>query len=84
MWFPGFADFMKVNEIKTGAVYLSLGDKEEKARNPVMATVGDRIRGAYSLLSEKGVKCVLEWNEGNHFKDFDVRTAKAFSRVIKD
>lgn len=84
VWFPGFADFMKENEIKTGAVYLSLGDREEKARDPVLATVGDRIREAHALLSEQGVKCVLEWNEGNHFKDFDVRTAKAFSRVIKD
>lgn len=84
VWFPGFAEFMKKNEIKTGAVYLSLGDKEEKARNPVMTTVGDRIRKAHALLGEQGVKCVLEWNEGNHFKDFDVRTAKAFSWVIKD
>ncbi len=84
VWFPGFTDFMKENGIKTGAVYLSLGDKEEKTRNPVMATVGDRIREAYSLLSERGVKCVLEWNEGNHFKDFDLRTAKAFSQIIKD
>ena len=84
VWFPGFADFMKENDILTGAVYLSLGDKEERARNPVMATVGDRIREAYARLSEQSVKCVLEWNEGNHFKDFDVRTAKAFSWVIKD
>ena len=84
MWFPGFADYMNENEIKTGAVYLSLGDKEEKARNPVMATVGDRIREAHSLLSERGVKCVLEWNEGNHFKDADARTAKAFAWLIKD
>ena len=37
VWFPGFAEFMKENEIRTGAVYLSLGDREEKARNPVMA-----------------------------------------------
>ena len=84
VWFPGFADFMRENEIKTHAVYLSLGDREEKTRNPVMATVGDRIRETYALLSERGVKCTLEWNEGNHFKDFDVRTAKAFSWVIKD
>ncbi|MBR6837831.1 MAG: esterase, partial [Oscillospiraceae bacterium] len=60
-----------------------LGDKEEKTRNPVLATVGDRIREASSLLSEHGVKCVLEWNKGNHFKDADVRTAKAFSWVIR-
>ena len=84
MWFPGFTDYMKDHEIRTGAVYLSLGDKEEKARNPIMATVGDRIRDTYSLLSEHGVRSVLEWNEGNHFKDADVRTAKAFSWVIKD
>ena len=84
VWFPGFADFMKENEIKTGAVYLSLGDKEEKARNPVMATVGDRIRKAHALLLKRGVNCVLEWNEGNHFKDADVRTAKAFAWVIKN
>ena len=84
VWFPGFSDYMKEHEISTGAVYLSLGDREEKTRNPVMSTVGDRIREAYALLSERGVKCVLEWNEGNHFKDADVRTAKAFSWVIKN
>ena len=84
VWFPGFTDYMKKNEIKTGAVYLSLGDKEEKARNSVMATVGDRVRDTYSLLSARGVKCVLEWNEGNHFKEADVRTAKAFSWVMQN
>ncbi|MBQ6420863.1 MAG: esterase [Clostridia bacterium] len=82
VWFPGFTDYMKENAIKTGAVYLSLGDKEEKARNPVIATVGDKIREARALLSEHGVKCVLEWNEGNHFKDADVRTAKAYAWVM--
>ena len=84
MWFPGFSEYMKKNEIKADTVYLSLGDREEKARNPVMATVGDRIREAYALLTERGTKCILEWNEGNHFKDADLRTAKAFAWVIKD
>ena len=84
VWFPGFADFMKENDILTGAVYLSLGDKEERARNPVMATVGDRIREAYAQLFGRGVKCTLEWNEGNHFKDADIRTAKAFAWVINN
>lgn len=79
MWFPGFTDYMRSNEIKCRGVYLSLGDKEEKARNPVTATVGDRIREAYGLLKERGVSCVLEWNEGNHFRDADMRTAKAFA-----
>ena len=82
MWFPGFDDYMKKNEIKTDTVYLSIGDREEKARNPVMATVGDRIREAHSLLKERNVNCILEWNEGNHFKDADIRTAKAFAWIL--
>ncbi len=84
LWFPGFAGYMKSNEIKTGTVYLSLGDREEKTRNPVMATVGDRIREAYALLKERGLNCVLEWNEGNHFKDADLRTARAFAWVLNN
>ncbi len=82
MWFPNFIDYMKENDIRTDKVYLSLGDREEKTRNPVMATVGDRIREAEIILKERDVKCILEWNEGNHFKDADIRTAKAFSSVL--
>ena len=83
MWFPGFTEYMKEHRIGSRHVYLSLGDKEEKARNPVMATVGSRIRTAYNLLREQEVDCVLEWNRGNHFKDADLRMAKAFSWVMK-
>lgn len=82
MWFPGFIDYMKEHEIKTDKVYLSLGNKEEKTRNPVMATVGDRIREAEMLLKEQGTDCILEWNQGNHFRDPDIRTARAFSWLI--
>ena len=73
---------MKKNGIMTGNVYLSLGDREEKVRNPVMATVGDRVREAHKLLKERNVNCMLEWNNGNHFKDPDIRTAKAFAWVM--
>ena len=83
VWFPGFVPYMRENEIRTGRVYLSLGDREEKTRNPVMAAVGDGIRSARECLREKGVSCVLEWNPGNHFKDAEIRTAKAFAWVLK-
>ena len=83
IWFPGFIDYMKEHKLNSRHVYLSLGDREEKARNPVMATVGDRIREAYSLITEQNIDSILEWNEGNHFKDADLRTAKAFSWVMK-
>ncbi len=82
MWFPGFEEFMKDNRLKCGNVYLSLGDKEEKARNPIMATVGDKIRFANDLLKEREVNCILEWNEGNHFREADLRTAKGFAWIL--
>ena len=84
VWFPGFIDYMKKNDIRTKAVYLSLGDREEKTRNQVMSKVGDRIRDAYELLRGAGVRCSLEWNEGNHFREPDRRTAKAFAWVLNE
>ena len=82
MWFPGFTDYMKAHVIQTGAVYFSLGDREEKTRNPVMASVGDRIREAEGLLKGQEIKTVLEMNPGNHFTDVGLRTAKAFAWVL--
>jgi len=82
VWFPGFTDYMKAHPIRTGAVYLSLGDREERVRHPVMASVGDRIREAYACLRERGTDCALEWNAGNHFRDADIRTARAFAWLL--
>ncbi len=83
VWFPDFVAYMKGKHICTDSVYLSLGDREEKARNPVMATVGDRIREAYAVLKEQGVNTILEWNQGNHFMEPDIRTAKAFVWIME-
>ena len=83
-WFPGILEYMKEHDPKASCIYLSLGDKEEKTRNPVMATVGDRIREGYELLKAQGVHTTLEWNPGNHFKDSGLRTAKGFAWVLNE
>ena len=79
MWFPDFLEYMQANRLHSDTIYLSLGKREEKTRNPVMATVGDRMRAAYALLQEQAVSCTLEWNTGGHFQQPDCRTAKAFA-----
>ena len=84
MWFPGFTDYMKENRMNADKVYLSLGDREEKTRNPIMATVGDRIREAHQLLKQCDISCTLEWNEGNHFREPDIRTAKGFLWLLNN
>ena len=83
IWFPSFLQYMRENSIRTNAVYLSLGNREEKIRNPVMATVGDCIREGYALLQNRGIQTTLEWNPGNHFKDAGIRTANAFAWVMR-
>lgn len=84
VWFPDWMEFEQQHPIQTQRVYLSLGDKEERTKNTVMAVVGDNIRALRSRLAECGADCTLEWNSGGHFKDADLRTARAFQWVIEE
>ena len=84
VWFPGFTEYMTSRGIRTGRIYLSLGDREEKTRNPVMASVGDRIREIHAWLQSQSIPCCLEWNHGNHFADLEERMAKGFAWAMKE
>ena len=84
VWFPGWEDFSAAHPPKCAAVYLSLGDREERAKNPRLAAVGDCIRAQYARLCASGVRCTLEMNPGNHFVDFERRMAKAVVWLAKN
>ena len=84
VWFPGWMEFEQQHPIQAQHIYLSLGDKEEHTKNAVMAAVGDNIRTLHSRLVERGADCTLEWNSGGHFKDADLRTAKAFQWAMEE
>jgi len=84
LWYPDFMQYTAKTEFrqKPDFVYLSLGDREEKVKNTVLAAVGDCTRHAYTLLNERGIPSVLEMNEGNHFVDADIRTAKGIKAAL--
>ena len=84
VWFPGWMEFEQRHPIQAQCVYLSLGNKEERTKNAVMAVVGNSIRTLHSRLAERGTDCTLEWNSGGHFKDADLRTAKAFRWTMEE
>ena len=84
VWFPGWMEFEQQHPIQAQRIYLSLGDREEHTKNAVMAVVGDNIRTLHSRLAERGADCALEWNSGGHFKDADLRTARAFRWAMED
>lgn len=79
VWYQDWQEYAKEHRMKIPKVYLSLGDKEENAKNKVLATVGDAIRSQFDELKEQGVTATLEWNEGNHFVDSGKRMAKALA-----
>ena len=80
VWFPGWIDYVTEHPIQAETVYLSLGDREDRAKNPVMARVADCIRAQYALL-QADHRVTLEWNPGKHFQDSELRTARAFCWV---
>ena len=83
VWFPGWSEYEAAHPIQAQRVYLSLGDREEHTKNQMMAAVGDNIRVLHSTLTQRGKDCTLEWNAGGHFKDADLRTARAFARTME-
>ena len=84
VWFPKWIEYATDNKPLAKSTYLSLGDKEEKAKNPVMAQVGNAIRKQNELLIEQINNTILEWNPGNHFIDSEKRTAKGFAWVMNN
>ncbi|MBR1851812.1 MAG: esterase [Lachnospiraceae bacterium] len=84
VWFPGWDEYMEKHSMRTSRVYLSLGDREERTKNPIMAKVGENIRRQQEILQadSKVQECVLEWNPGNHFKDSEIRCAKGFAWLL--
>ena len=82
VWYPQWIDYASEKSPLAQSVYLSLGDKEEKAKNQVMAQVGNAIRKQHELLNGQKVNTTLEWNPGNHFVDSDKRMAIGFTWAI--
>ena len=82
VWFPKWLEYATDNKSLANSIYLSLGDKEEKAKNPVIAQVGSAIRRQNEFLKGQNVNTILEWNPGNHFVDSEKRTAKGFAWIM--
>lgn len=83
VWYPGWSDWAAGHVIRTPRVYLSLGDREEKTRNPLMSQVGACIRRQEAMLKQHGTDVTLEWNPGNHFVDPAMRTAKGIAWLLR-
>ena len=83
VWYKGWIEYVEAGKPLSEKIYLSLGDTEEKTKHQILSKIGENIRKQHEILEKsENVKTVLEWNEGNHFKNPDIRTAKGFLWVI--
>lgn len=89
LWYEGWLDYVReraaVRRDGTNYIYLSLGDREERTKNRLMAAVGDNTRAVYAALCEnrENVRGILEWNQGGHFSETDVRVAKGICWILQ-
>ena len=83
-WFDGWPDFIAERKPLCGAarVYLSVGDKEAKTRNVRFAAVERNARITCDTINACGGQAVFELNEGNHFRDADLRLARGMDRLF--
>ena len=83
LWFPGFIDFAKEHDMKKvpDKIYLSLGDKEAKTRNPLMQKVQENTEALAEYYSRMGIDVDFEMNPGNHFRDVALRCAKGIVAI---
>lgn len=86
-WYEKWDEYAAGHLLKqSGKVYLSLGGKEEKSDNALMASVGDRTRQMERLLKADAnvKKCILEMNSGGHFADSEKRLVKGIRWMCGD
>ena len=83
VWYKKWIEYVEAEKPLSEKIYLSLGDTEEKTKHQILSKIGENIRKQHEILeNSENVKTVLEWNEGNHFKNPDIRTAKGFLWVM--
>ena len=84
LWFPGFEAFAVDHAPARlpDRLYLSLGDREARTRNPAMAPVEAVTRRLAAHWQGLGVETLFELNPGNHFADPAERMAKGMKWVM--
>ena len=85
LWFPKFVDFVKENKISSNVekIYFSLGNKESKVKNQILANVEKNTKEIEEIYKKQGIKTIYVENEGNHFKDASLRLAKGIKWILE-
>ncbi len=87
LWLTGWDEYAKNAHAKEKSlVYLSLGGKEERSSNKMIARVGDSTRAQEALLKKDRnvVRTTLVMNSGGHFADSAKRLKLGFEWILSN
>lgn len=76
-WYDGFTEWLKDQELHAERYFLSLGNKEVKAKNERLANIGACTEATLQIIQDKNKEVTFVTDEGNHFEFFRERLEKA-------
>ncbi len=84
LWFPGFPDYVFSHGMKRvpDRLYLSLGDREYKTRNPYLKSVQTNTEAISAFYRQRGIDLAFQLNPGNHFQNAVRRTAAGIAWTL--
>ena len=84
LWFPGIVEYLTEHEMSPGVcrVYLSVGSREARTRNPLMRPVRQNAEAVEALCRERGIRTTFVLNPGNHFFQPARRTAAGIAWLL--
>lgn len=84
MWYPGFSDYVQSHPLarRPERLYLSVGDREARTRNPAMRPVEENTRLLAKWYQSQGIETAFELNPGGHFDQPAERTAKGIAWLV--
>ena len=84
LWYDGFANFVCEAGQLPERVYLSVGDRECRARNSAFQRIEDCTQRIEAHLRRKGVDVIFEHNPGGHFDDPLGRMERAIRWLLRE
>lgn len=86
LWYPDFINYARNTNFARvpECIYFSLGNKESKTRNLVLQTVEKNTKELENFYKRNNIKTTFILNEGNHFKDVDLRIAQGIKWILEN
>lgn len=86
LWYPHFYDYVLSHQMKRvpDRLYLSLGDRESKTRNPYLKTVQKNTEKLAEFYQGQNIQTTFQLNSGGHYNDAVLRMAIGIRWVLEN